>query len=78
MIKAFFNIWSKYVVGNKEDFLIGLNQLEHEIRLDERIAAIDKYTEELKAYLRKFSVQTISDKDFDYIANTLKKDRTNE
>lgn len=34
--------------------------------------AIDDYKLELKAYLRRFSVKSVGDKDFDYIAEQLK------
>lgn len=36
MKERFFNVWAEYVIGNKEDFKIGLAQLEEEIRQDER------------------------------------------
>lgn len=36
MTERFFDVWDKYVIGNKEDFRIGLAQLEEEIRQDER------------------------------------------
>lgn len=36
MNERFFDIWHKYVIGNIEDFRIGLTQLEKEIRSDER------------------------------------------
>lgn len=42
MIERFFDIWNKYVIGNKEDFKIGLAQLEKEIRADERNKTIDE------------------------------------
>ena len=33
---------------------------------------IDEYNRELKAYLRRFSVGSVGDKDFDYVAEKLK------
>lgn len=34
--------------------------------------AIDDYKSELKAYLRRFSIKSVGDEDFDYIAEQLK------
>lgn len=41
-IEMFFNIWENRVLGNKEDLVIGLNQLEQEIRADERAKILEK------------------------------------
>ena len=40
-IKMFFNVWENRVLGNKEDLVIGLNQLDQEIRADEKAKNIE-------------------------------------
>lgn len=45
MIDKFTAVWEKYILGNKEDFTIGLSQLESEIRAD----AIREFAEWLES-----------------------------
>lgn len=61
MIERFFDIWNKYVIGNKEDFKIGLSQLEAEIRADERRNTIDELMNEVA------QIKGISDEDWDLL-----------
>lgn len=35
-VERFFDIWKNNVIGNKDDLIIGLNQLDNEIRAEER------------------------------------------
>lgn len=44
-IERFFDIWKDNVLGNKDDLVIGLSQLEEEIRADERTQTIDEMAE---------------------------------
>lgn len=47
MAEEFFKVWSKHILGNKEDFKIGIAQLEAEIRADEREKVLDEFKEKM-------------------------------
>lgn len=44
MSEEFFKVWSKHILGNKEDLKIGLAQLEAEIRAEERKKVLEYIT----------------------------------
>ena len=54
----FFNVWENRVLGNKEDLVIGLNQLDQEIRADERAKIIEMLKAELHPCLNCPSYST--------------------
>ena len=65
-----YKIAMEYGIAFKE-----LDCTEHDKKIYNK--AIDDYSKELKEYLRRFTVHYVSDADFDYVAEQLKKGDNN-
>lgn len=61
-----YALWLLEWAINKRSF--DLEEYRKQIKAE----AIEEYNKELKAYLRRFSVGSVSDTDFDYIAERIK------
>lgn len=72
-IERFFDIWKDNVLGNKDDLVIGLSQLEEEIRVNERQKVLDELTIYMLNSCKdvKCREDITIDNDFDFYASEL-------